>query len=330
MDSLPHEKKIKEYESAIEHLKKQNGDSSLFSKEILNLGKKLEQLKKQIYKNISPWERVLICRHSKRPRGKDFIEHLFEDFQLLQGDRLYRDDCSVLGGLGKINGVSCVVLAQEKGHDTDSRVKHNFGMIHPEGYRKALRLMKLAEKFRLPVIVFLDTPGAYPGLEAEKRGQGWAIAENLKQMAVLQTPIIVVLIGEGSSGGALGMGVGDVILMLEHAYYSVISPEGCASILWKDSQKNKHAADVLKMHAEYLKEFGIVDEIIKEPLGGAHLNPFEVYKTLSMALLHHMDHLEKTPLPSLLANRYQKYRRIGTFSENTGVAEAQLVKLQTA
>jgi len=311
---LAHEKQILEYEKTLSQLKEQNKQSSLWSEEeIQKLEKKLEQLKKKIYLKLTPWERVAICRHPSRPRSVDYIRNLCEQFTELHGDRLFRDDRSIITGLGKIGGIKFIVLAQEKGCDTESRLHRNFGMPHPEGYRKALRCMQLAAKFRLPVLSFLDTPGAYPGLAAEERGQGWAIAKNLWEMARLSTPFIVVLIGEGCSGGALGMGIGDVVGMLQHSYYSVISPEGCASILWKSADKSKEASRALKMHAEDLFEMEIIDAIIEEPLGGAHHNPELVYKNVKEFILDQWNLLRDIPSKILLEQRYQKFRRIGKF-----------------
>lgn len=262
---------------------------------------------------LSPWERVLICRHTARPRSVDYIRAICQDFTELHGDRLYRDDVAIIAGLCRIGGQKFMVIAQEKGFDTESRLKRNFGMPHPEGYRKALRCMQLAEKFKLPVISLLDTPGAFAGLAAEERGQGWAIAKNLFEMARLQTPIIVVLIGEGCSGGALGIGVGDRIGMLEHSYYSVISPEACASILWKDSKKKELAANALKMHPEELLPMGIIDDLIQEPEGGAHIDPAAIFKSVESYILAKRSELAKVPLEALLEERYQKFRRMGSF-----------------
>ncbi len=264
----------------------------------------------------TPWERVLICRSPERPRSVDYIKNLCEQFTEIFGDRLFRDDRAIVTGLAVIGGQKFVLIAQEKGCDTDSRLFRNFGMPHPEGYRKALRVMKLAQKFHLPVLSLLDTPGAYPGLTAEERGQGAAIAVNLFEMARLPTPVIVVLIGEGCSGGALGMGVGDVFGMLEHAYYSVISPEGCASILWQDPTKNQVAAQALKMHAEDLLAFGVIDQIIKEPPGGAHTNPKIVYDSVKKFVLEERERLAQMPVSELLENRYQKFRKLGAFSKS--------------
>jgi acetyl-CoA carboxylase carboxyl transferase subunit alpha len=258
---------------------------------------------------------VQICRHPSRPHSIDYIHHLCDNFTELAGDRLYGEDRAIVGGLGTIGGVKCVIIGQEKGNDTESRVERNFGMLNPEGFRKAQRLMKLAEKFKLPVVSLLDTPGAFPGLGAEERGQGWAIAHNLREMAMIETPIIVLVIGEGCSGGALGMGIGDVVGMLEHAYYSVISPEGCASILWKDAARNQDAATTLKLNSENLKEFAIIDTIIKEPLGGAHHDPDMIYKAVKKFILEQFDRFKDVPSEKLLQDRYNKFRAMGATHE---------------
>lgn len=313
MDILPHEKQIHEYIKTIEHLKKQNQSNPLFSSEIKKLEQKLESLKEKVYSELTPWQRVTICRHSSRPHTIDYIKTLCTDFHELCGDRNFADDQAVIGGLATIGEMKCIVIGQEKGFDTESRLKHNFGMVNPEGFRKAMRLMHLAEKFKLPVVSLIDTQGANPRLEAEERGQGWAIAQNLRDMAELKTPIIIVIIGEGCSGGALGMGVGDVIGMLEHAYYSVISPEGCASILWKDAAKKAEAATALKLNAENMLEMNIVDEIIKEPLGGAHHDPQAVYESVKKFILDQWNILKRIPAEILLEQRYQKFRRMGKF-----------------
>jgi acetyl-CoA carboxylase carboxyl transferase subunit alpha len=312
---LSHEKQILEYEKTIAQVKEQNKHNSLWSEdELLKLEKKLEQLKLKIYSQLTPWERVAICRHPARPRSIDYIKNICENFVELYGDRLFRDDRSIVAGLAKIDGVKFMVVAQEKGCDTESRLQRNFGMPHPEGYRKAMRCMRLAAKFKLPIISFLDTPGAYPGLAAEERGQGWAIAQNLFEMSRLSTPIIVVLVGEGCSGGALGMGIGDVIGMLEHAYYSVISPEGCASILWKDARKNEVAASSLKMQAEDLLNLDIIDAIIEEPQGGAHHDPKVVYQNVKEFLVKQWQILKNISPEDLLEQRYHKFRKIGKFT----------------
>lgn len=316
MDILAHEQQVYEYIKTIERLKKQNMSSPLFTAEIKKLEEKLESLKQEVYNNLTAWERVQICRHPARPHSLDYINGITDSFTELKGDRLFAEDEAIIGGIGKIGGVSCVIIGQEKGNDTESRVKRNFGMLSPEGFRKALRLMKLAEKFRLPVLSLLDTPGAYPGLEAEERGQGWAIAKNLMEMAQVRTPIIVVVIGEGCSGGALGMGIGDVIGMLQHAYYSVISPEGCASILWKDAQKNRDAASMLKLNAEDLIQWGIIDTIIEEPLGGAHHDPQTAIARVKEFFLDQYSTLKHIPDDLLLEQRYLKFRKMGAFQEH--------------
>lgn len=313
---LAHEKQILEYEKTIQQLKQQNTGSALWSNaELVLLEEKLQGLKQQVYSQLTPWERVAICRHPGRPHSIDYIKHICTDFVELFGDRLFRDDCAIVAGLAKIGDTKFMVIGQEKGHDTESRLRRNFGMPHPEGYRKAMRCMRLAAKFQLPVLCLLDTPGAYPGLSAEERGQGWAIAQNLLDMARLPTPVIVLLIGEGCSGGALGIGVGDVIGMLRHSYYSVISPEGCASILWKDASKNSVAAATLKMHAEDLVELGIIDAVVEEPLGGAHHNPAEVYANVKEFILEQWNILKRMPVDCLLEQRYQKFRRMGEFAQ---------------
>lgn len=317
MEILPHEKQIYEYENTINQVKEQNKDNALWTKdEIKKIEEKLKKLKKRVYSKLTAWDRVLICRHSHRPHSLDYIQNISDEYQEIFGDRTHMDDPSIITALAKIDGKKFVIIGQEKGKDTDSRIARNFGMTHPEGYRKALRAMKLAEKFNIPIITLLDTPGAYPGLSAEERGQGLAIARNLFEMAQIKTPIIVVLIGEGCSGGALGIGVGDVIGMLEHSYYSVISPEGCASILYKDPTKNALAANSLKMHSDDLQKLNIIDEIIKEPQGGAHLDPKIVYKNVKEFILSSFDRLKNTKGDSLIDKRYEKFRNMGEFIKN--------------
>lgn len=314
LDILQHEKQIHEYIKTIEHLKKQNQDNPLFSAEIRKLEQKLEKLKQKVYSELTPWQRIQICRHPVRPHTTDYYKNICSSFQELCGDRIYGDDHAMVGGLAEIGNVKFVVIGQEKGNDTESRVYRNFGYLNPEGFRKGLRLMRLAEKFNLPIVSLIDTPGAYPGLGAEERGQGWAIAQNLRDMARISSPIIVTVIGEGSSGGALGMGIGDVVGMLEHAYYSVITPEGCASILWKDTSKNIEAASALKLNAENLLELGIIDAIIPEPLGGAHQNPHEAFNNVKKFILEQWEILKMIPKEILLEQRYLKYRKMGQFA----------------
>lgn len=309
MTILSHEKEIVAFEHTLRNLKSKNA-----LPEVTKMQEKLEALKKQVYAKLKPWDRVEICRHEKRPRAIDYIENCVDEFIEISGDRTFQDDHAIIAGFGKIDGQKFMIIGQEKGNTTESRLYRNFGMPQPEGYRKAMRCMRLAAKFGLPVLCLLDTPGAYPGLTAEERGQGWVIANNLLQMARLPTPIIVLIIGEGCSGGALGVGVGDTIGMLEHSYYSVISPEGCASILWKDSSKNKVAAATLKMQAENLLQLGIIDTIIKEPLGGAHKDPKQVFDAVKSFVTKQLDTLKTLDLSTLLENRYQKFRKMGKFA----------------
>ncbi len=316
MTVLSHEKQILELEQTLQRLKEQNIHNPFLSpKEVHDIENKLEEMKRSVYTDLKAWDRVAICRHPQRPHAVDYINHCVDEFVELFGDRTFQDDHAIIAGMGKIDGQKFMIIGQEKGNDTESRLYRNFGMPHPEGYRKAMRCMRLAAKFNLPVLTLLDTPGAYPGLAAEERGQGWAIANNLWEMARLPTPIIVLVIGEGCSGGALGMGVGDVIGMLEHAYYSVISPEGCASILWKDPTKNNVAAATLKMHVEELLKLGVVDHMIREPLGGAHKHPKIVYQNVKTYVHEQWERLKTTPIDRLLENRYQKFREMGKFEE---------------
>lgn len=321
MDILPHEKPIQEYINTIERLKKQSQDNPIFNAEIRKLEQKLEKLKETVYGELTPWQRVMICRHPSRPHALDYIRGMTTHFIELSGDRNFSDDHALVAGLATIGDIKCVILGQEKGHDTESRVHHQFGMMNPEGYRKALRLMKLAEKFHLPVVCLLDTPGASPCLEAEERGQAWAIAQNLREMSALKTPIVVVIIGEGCSGGAIGIGVGDVVAMLEHSYYSVISPEGCASILWKDASKNVEAAARLKLNGENLLEMGVIEAVIKEPLGGAHRSPQAAIESVKQFIIEQLGILHRIELPLLLEQRYLKFRKMGRCLDATPATE---------
>jgi len=312
MNGLDFEKPIRELEKKIEELKKFTVEKKIdLSSEIKRLEQKLRDLKISTYSNLTSWQRVQLARHPQRPYTLDYIQMMLSDFIELHGDRSFSDDKAIVGGLAKIDGLKIMVLGHQKGRGTKENILRNFGCAHPEGYRKALRLMQLAEKFNLPILVFIDTPGAYPGVGAEERGQAQAIAVNLREMSQIKVPILVVIIGEGGSGGALGIGVGDRILILENAYYSVISPEGCAAILWKDSAKAAEAADALKLTAQDLLELGIVDEIVKEPLGGAHINPQETANTLKEVILRHMQQILNLPIETLLKLRYDKFRRIG-------------------
>ncbi len=274
----------------------------------------LEQLKRKIYGNLSPWQRVQLARHPQRPYTLDYASGLLSDRVELHGDRLYGDDRALVGGLGKFEGRPCVFLGHQKGRDTKENLMRNFGSAHPEGYRKALRFMRLAEKFKLPILVFIDTPGAYPGIGAEERGQAHSIAYNIREMARVKVPIYICVIGEGGSGGALGVGVGDWIAMLENAYYSVISPEGCAAILWRDRARAPDAAEALKLTSRDLLQLEIIDEIIEEPLGGAHHGAEAIVERLRGSITRFLNLAEGLPLPELLERRYARFRRLGLFT----------------
>ena len=282
------------------------------NEEIAKLEKQLEKVQKKIFSNLTRWQRTQLSRHVNRPTFLDYVERIFTNFIELHGDRRFGDDPAIVGGLAEFNSKAVMLLGHQKGRTIKEKMSRNFGMPHPEGYRKAWRLMKLAEQFKKPLITMIDTPGAYPGQGAEERGQAEAIAENLETMATLKTPIISVVIGEGGSGGAIALGVADRILMLENATYSVISPEGCAAILWKSETEKERAAEALKGTAADLWELGIIDEIIPEPLGGAHRHVEQMAQILATALAHHFQEIINMPLPELLAQRYEKYRRMGT------------------
>ena len=313
---LDFEKPIIELERKIDELKGFTAREDLnMSGEVKKLEEKLAQIKKEVYENLTPWQRVQLARHPKRPYTLDYIEMLMTDFVEIHGDRHFADDKSIVGGLATMNGEKIVVVGHQKGRDTKENLIRNFGSPHPEGYRKAMRLMNMAEKFSIPVVVFIDTPGAYPGIGAEERGQAEAIAYNLREMAILQTPIIIFVIGEGGSGGALGIGVGDKIYVLENAYYSVISPEGCAAILWKERSRSPDAAKALKLTAKDLFDMGIIDGIIKEPLGGAHRNAQEAAENIKTAVIKDLETLKRIPKSKLIETRYAKFRSIGVFSE---------------
>lgn len=316
MNLLPHEREIQDYIKTIDKLKA-NRDSTLFDSEIRNLEDKLARLKEKVYSELSPWQRIQICRHPGRPQSSDYIAKMFDRLLELSGDRLFGDDHAIIGGIGCIGPMKCAVIAQEKGKDTESRIFRNFGMVSPEGFRKSLRIMRLAEKFHLPVVALIDTPGAQPILEAEERGQAFAIAENLRDMAALKTPIIVIVIGEGCSGGALGIGVGDVVAMLEHSYYSVISPESCASILWKDPARKEEAAEAMKLNAENLLALDVIDTVIKEPLGGAHQDPEAMIQAVRQYILEQWKLFKDLNTRILLERRYAKFRRMGAFQQRT-------------
>lgn len=311
---LDFEKPIFELESKLEEMRKFS-DNLDIENDIIRLEDKVKQLKIEMYKDLSRWQRVQLARHPDRPYTLDYIYSMTEQFVELHGDRSFKDDKAIVGGLAQIGNHKVVIMGQQKGRDTKSNVYRNFGMMNPEGYRKALRLMKLAEKFNRPVITMVDTPGAFPGLEAEERGQAEAIARNLFEMSKLKVPIIVVIIGEGASGGALGIGVGDRILMLENCWYSVISPESCSSILWRSWEYKEQAAEALKLTAPDLLEQGIIDRIIPEPLGGAHKNHKEAADTLKAVLIEELDKLVKVNPDKLVDNRIEKFGKMGVFVE---------------
>jgi len=311
---LDFEKPIIELEAKLEEMKAIS-DQLDIEKDIIRLEDKVRQLKEEVYKGLSRWQRVQLARHPERPYTLDYIYAMCESFVELHGDRLFRDDKALVGGLAQLGHHKVVIMGQQKGRDTKSNLFRNFGMMNPEGYRKALRLMKLAEKFNKPVITMLDTPGAFPGIEAEERGQAEAIARNLFEMARLKVPIVVVIIGEGASGGALGIGVGDRILMLENCWYSVISPESCSSILWRSWEYKEQAAEALKLTAPDLLEQGIIDRIIPEPLGGAHKDHKKMADTLKSAIIEEFDNLVKVKPEKLVANRIEKFGKMGVVIE---------------
>jgi len=312
MNGLDFEKPIVELEKKIQELKSfTSGKKIDLSSEVKKLEEKLGQLKKDVYGKLSAWQRVQIARHPQRPYTLDYINMIMSDFIELHGDRSFGDDKAIITGFAKLNNQKIMVIGHQKGRDIKENLKRNFGCAHPEGYRKALRIMQLAQKFNLPIIIFIDTPGAYPGVGAEERGQAQAIALNLREMISIGVPIIAIIIGEGGSGGALGIGVADKICVLENAYYSVISPEGCAAILWKDSAKAPEAAEVLKLTASDLLERGIIDEIIPEPLGGAHRDPQKIAATIKDAINKNLKELKAISSEELLKLRYKKFRNMG-------------------
>ena len=315
---LDFEKPIVELQQKLDDLRTQSQEKGLgvdFEAEILLMEAKLEETKKQVYSNLSPWQRVQLARHPKRPFTLDYLSLAFEGFEEIHGDRLYADDRAVVGGFAAIGGHRVVVLGTQKGRDTKENILRNFGSAHPEGYRKALRLMKLADKFSLPIVTLIDTAGAYPGIGSEERHIGEAIAVNLREMMLFEVPIIAAVIGEGGSGGALGIGVADKVLILENAYYSVISPEGCAAILWKDRTASAKAAEALKITASHLKELGLVDEVVPEPLGGANNDPKTTAETLKAAIVRNLEELQKLSPRERLDQRYKKFRAFGHFTE---------------
>jgi len=312
---LEFEKPIAELEKKISGLKKLSKDGMDLSGEIENLEHKLAEAQKEVYKNLTSWQRVQLARHASRPYTLDYINALISDFTEIHGDRLYGDDKAIVTGFGMLGDQKICVIGHQKGRDTKENLIRMFGSAHPEGYRKALRVMRLAEKFNIPIVCFIDTPGAYPGIGAEERGQASAIAVNLREMADVGVPIVAIVIGEGGSGGALGIGVADRVYVLENAYYSVISPEGCAAILWKDPARAEDAASALKLNADDLIELGVIDDKIKEPLGGAHHDPGAVAEEIRLRLVKDFASLLKLTREKLLDERYQKFRKMGIFEE---------------
>jgi acetyl-CoA carboxylase carboxyl transferase subunit alpha len=311
---LEFEQPIAELQEKIKALRLIGNDSQInINEEINRLEQKSQELTKSIFKNLSAWQIVQLARHPNRPYCMDYIDKIFTDFDELHGDRNYADDKAIVGGIAKLEEHSVMIIGQQKGRDTKEKIARNFGMPHPEGYRKAMRLMKLAEKFNLPIITFIDTPGAYPGIEAENRGQSMAIAENLKLMAGLKVPVICVIIGEGCSGGALGIGIGDKVLMLQYSYYATISPEGCAAILWKSSEKAEEAAQIMGITANKLMDLKIIDETISEPLGGAHRDHNDMAVKLKQALMKNLVDLKKSSLSFLLEKRYERFMKLGRY-----------------
>jgi acetyl-CoA carboxylase carboxyl transferase subunit alpha len=316
--TLEFEKPLRELEKQLITLQKVSEDSNVdVSKEIKAIESKLEQLKSNVYSDLSPWQRVQLCRHPKRPYALDYIERIVSDFEELHGDRRFKDDLAIVGGTAIFEGQPVMIIGQQKGRNTKDNLKRNFGCPNPEGYRKALRLMQMAEKFNLPIITLVDTPGAYPGIGAEERHVAEAIAVNIRDMSALSVPIISIVIGEGGSGGALGIAVADTVMILENSYYSVISPEGCAAILWKDRAAAPKAAEALKFSPENLKELGVVDTIISEPAGGAHRDYDLAAKSLKKEIKSALNKLLKLDTGALLEQRYSKFRNMGVFEEQT-------------
>jgi len=313
---LDFEQPIAELEAKIEELRHaSHGQAFNIEDEVVRLREKLKIKTAEIFRNLSSWQITQLSRHPARPYTLDYISVICEEFHELAGDRAYADDAAIVGGIGRINGRSVVIIGHQKARDTKGKVRRNFGMPRPEGYRKALRLMKLAERFKLPLLTLIDTPGAYPGVGAEERGQSEAIARNLLEMADLRVPIVCTVIGEGGSGGALAIGVGDRTVMLQYSTYSVISPEGCASILWKSADKAKDAAEALGLTAPRLLELGLIDKLIREPLGGAHRNPRSMAIRLKAVLMNQLDELQAVPTADLLEQRYRRLRSYGAFQE---------------
>ena len=308
---LDFEQPIADIESKILELENSDLDRDQIKKEVIGLNESAVKLTEKIYSDLSPWQNVLVARHPERPHFVDYIERITDQFDELHGDRHFSDDRAILGGIGRIGEFQVVIIGHEKGRSTEEKIKHNFGMSQPEGYRKACRLMKIAERFNLPVITMIDTPGAYPGIDSEERGQSEAIANNLRIMSVLKTPILVNIIGEGGSGGALAIAVGDHISMMKYATYSVASPEACASIVWRDAEKAAEAAQAMQMNSENIFKLKLIDEIIEEPLGGAHRNPDQAAQILKRSIIKNLNNLKSQPLPSLLDARFNRLMSYG-------------------
>jgi acetyl-CoA carboxylase carboxyl transferase subunit alpha len=316
MNFLDFEQPIAELEAKIDELRFVSDDSEVnISEEIDRLKSKSESLTRSIFSNLNPWQIAQLARHPNRPYTLDYTEIMCPDFQELHGDRMYADDAAIVGGVARLSGIPVMMIGHQKGRNTKSRVERNYGMPKPEGYRKALRLMQMAERFGMPVVTLIDTPGAYPGVGAEERGQSEAIARNLFVMARLKIPIVSVVIGEGGSGGALAIGVGDHLIMLEYSIYSVISPEGCASILWKNADRAETAATAMGITARRLQSLGLVDEVISEPLGGAHRNPETMANALQNAIVSSLRYLQKMPVTELISRREQRINSVGSFRE---------------
>jgi acetyl-CoA carboxylase carboxyl transferase subunit alpha len=315
LQPLDFEKPIVELEQKLDDLRRHSRDHNVnLDPEIRRIEAKVEETRRAVYSNLTAWQRVQIARHTARPYSLDYLQLSFSDFVELHGDRRFAEDPSMPGGLATVGRHKCVVVGHQKGRDTKENIHRNFGCANPEGYRKALRFMRMAEKFSMPFVALIDTPGAYPGIGAEERHIAESIAVNIRDMMTLRTPTVAVVIGEGGSGGALGVGVCDRVLMLENSYYSVISPEGCAAILWKHRKHAPEAAEALKLTATDLKEFMLIDEVIPEPLGGAHQNQEQAITNLRTAVVRHLDELRKVPMEKLLADRYERYRRVGFFA----------------
>lgn len=328
---LPFEKPIAELEEKLKELRRFSEDQKIdVSEEIRRMEERITEMRRRIYAELTPWHIVQIARHPQRPYTRDYLNYWKSEFIELHGDRLHADDQAIIGGFARIGGRRVMVIGNQKGRDMKSNMLCNFGCAYPEGYRKALRLMQLADKFGVPIVTLIDTPGAYPGVQSEERHIAEAIAVNLREMFTFKVPIVVTIIGEGGSGGALGIGIGDRILILQNAYYSVISPEGCAAILWRDRAYADRAAEALKLTAPDLLRFGLVDEIVPEPVGGAHTRPEEMAKTLADAIARNLDEISAMDPDARVAARYEKFRRMGVFQEDAPAAPASHSRIENA